>query len=166
MKKQYWPSLYDRLLNGDAEGIGDHFVDADTLRNNVRRDLQALLNTTSLEASNNLTGYNRIKASVLNYGITDLPGRIADGILEQELRTTLATALRNFEPRIDPSTIVVEMNTDNVMTKSDSFVRINPEHGVMLTIGGKVHGIGKDDIYLRIETNLDVSKGSTEVSIT
>jgi len=165
-KQQYWPSLYDRLTKGDAKGIDDHFVDGDALRDNVRRDLQALLNTTSLEASTDLTGYDRVRASVLNYGIVDLPGQIVDGILEWKLRDQLAEAIRNFEPRIASDSIAIEVQTETETHTPDAIVRIVPDHGVTIAIAGKVHCLGRNEMYLRIETKLDVAKGSTEVSVT
>src|SRR5579862_1717332 len=95
------PTLFDKLVadleldglrvddDGEAKGGADanrstlrfytvprieRFNEA-ALRSTVRRELYWLLNTTNLDAVEDLEPYPHVKVSVLNYGVPDLAGK-------------------------------------------------------------------------------------------
>ena len=59
-----------------------------------------------------LQGYAGIRTSTLNFGIRSLCGRQADSVSGGRLEQDIAQAIEAFEPRIDPSTLVVELKED------------------------------------------------------
>ena len=169
--RRFWPSLYDRLIAEDFSGVrSDHCVDLDTLRAHIMRDLQQLLNTTALEPE---TGqpededrFARLRRSVVNYGVPDLPGKIVTGVSEIKLRDHLRAALRRFEPRIAADSVRVMVDTGDMHSDPHANIRIDPERGVSLAITGEVRGLTEADLLnVRIETRIDVAHGETQVSI-
>lgn len=117
------PSLLDRLTDADTslarESIDARVLNKQQLRAAVLRDLSWLFNTARQEpdaASANLGAVAMwreapdARNSVLNFGIPALSGTTMSsmhfGILEQAIRQ----AIVQFEPRIDPKTLGVEVN--------------------------------------------------------
>ena len=78
------------------------------LRATVKRDLAWLLNTTQFGARGELEGYPEIQTSVLNYGVPDLAGRTLHARTVLDRARQIRNAIRAFETRIDPETLVVE----------------------------------------------------------
>lgn len=112
------PSLLDRLTDldpqppeawrsgqGDPEGI----IDLTQLRNAVVRDLGWLLNTTNHSADEDLSNVPEVARSVVNFGIPDLSGQTLSRFTEAELQGLLKESLLRFEPRLDPSSLKVEL---------------------------------------------------------
>ncbi len=64
--ERFWPSLRDRLRDRREEGlpIDDHFLNAEQLRAHVKRDLENLFNATSLDTTEDLEGWPRMRRSV------------------------------------------------------------------------------------------------------
>jgi type VI secretion system protein ImpF len=77
------------------------------LRSTVRRELNWILNTTSLDAVIDLAPYPQIKTSVLNYGVQDLAGKVLTPKAVQARCRQLRDAIRAFEPRMDPNHLEV-----------------------------------------------------------
>ena len=77
------------------------------VRATVRRELGWLLNTVRLEASYDLTNTPQVKTSVLNYGLPDLTGRALTATAVDARAREIQDAIRTFEPRLDPSKVVV-----------------------------------------------------------
>lgn len=160
--QRFWPSLYDRLRSREVEGIDDYFVDAATLRNMVKRDLELMLNATALESTEDLRGYPRIRKSVLNYGLGDLTGKIVSGLSGWEIQESLRIALANFEPRIMPESVRVLVETGSKSTTPD--MPFDPEKGLTLAIAGTILGTEMpESIY--IQTSWDADLTDAEVTV-
>lgn len=78
------------------------------LRATVRRELAWLLNTTNLGAVVDLEPYPEVQTSVLNYGVPDFAGKALDGRIILQRARDIRAAIRAFEPRMDPDSIMVE----------------------------------------------------------
>jgi type VI secretion system protein ImpF len=125
------PTLFDKIVADlELEGLreGDHdrlgnessrssmrfytvprierFNEA-ALRSTVRRELNWILNTTSLEALVDLDAYPEVKTSVLNYGVQDLAGKILTPRAVQARCKEIRDAIRAFEPRMDANQLEV-----------------------------------------------------------
>ena len=107
------PSLLDRLTDHQPEHrrerVDAQQVDDAQLRQQVRRDLTWLFNTTHLEASVDLSEFPEVSRSILNYGIPALVGRAVGGGSGNPLEQRLCSALSSFESRLIPSTLDVQM---------------------------------------------------------
>ena len=90
------------------------------LRATVRRELTWLLNTTNLDAAQDLTAYPEVQTSVLNYGLPDLTGRASTGLAVAERTEDIRQAIVTFEPRMDAEKVEVEARStierDNAVT--------------------------------------------------
>ncbi len=113
MQDRLQPSLLDRLTDDDPtnkqESREQRFFTLNKLRAAVLRDLSWLLNTTQYEATNDLSAYPHITASVLNYGVPAYSGKIIPGLKSHEVQNRMAAALRVFEPRLLPETVGVSL---------------------------------------------------------
>ncbi|GAB2187160.1 type VI secretion system baseplate subunit TssE [Roseibium sp. LAB1] len=94
-------------------GVSEH-----TLLSEVRRDLQALLNTVNLNSTQDLSDFPEVESSIINYGLPDLSVHIVDTVRIDRLADDIRQALIHFEPRMDPRTLKVERD-DKV--ESDTF---------------------------------------------
>ncbi len=105
------PSLLDRLTDNapeaKRESLDQQVLTMQQLRAGVLRDLAWLLNTTNLEAVDDLDGLKLVSASTLNYGVPGFTGSVASTDRVGGLEQALATAIRQFEPRIKPGTVRV-----------------------------------------------------------
>lgn len=82
------------------------------LRATVRRELGWLLNTTNLGATVDLTPYPHVRTSVVNFGVPDLAGKSLHRRTILHRAREIRDAIRTFEPRIDPKSLVVEPKID------------------------------------------------------
>lgn len=94
-------------------GVTEH-----TLLSEVRRDLQALLNTVNLNSTQDLSDFPEVQTSILNYGLPDLSVHVVDTIKIERLADDIRDALIRFEPRMDPRTLQV-IRDDSI--DSDTF---------------------------------------------
>jgi type VI secretion system protein ImpF len=78
------------------------------LRATIRRDLAWLLNTTNYGAIEDLEAYPHVATSVLNFGVPDLAGKSFHTRTIQHRAREIRNAIRTFEPRINPETLMVE----------------------------------------------------------
>lgn len=144
VKQRLTPSLFDKLV-GDIDMAGlretddarttvaresfrfytvpqlERFNEA-ALRATVRRELAWLLNTTNFGATHELAPYPRVENSVLNYGLPDLAGKSSGRRAMLQRAREIRTAIRHFEPRIDPKTLVVDMVEQDEQRHQVSFV--------------------------------------------
>jgi type VI secretion system protein ImpF len=86
------------------------------LRDFVCRDLAALLNCGSLDASVDLSNFPYVQRSVLNYGMPSLAGRMARSVEPRRIAETIATAIANFEPRLSRVRVTPELGEDGTET--------------------------------------------------
>ena len=78
------------------------------LRATVRRDLAWLFNTTNLESLVDLERYPHVAESVLNYGLTDLAGRVLNRRAVLARAREIRRAIRLFEPRLSRDGLTVD----------------------------------------------------------
>ena len=136
------PTLFDKLLAGhEIAGLqgaemdqleqkrdtlrtfsvteGQRFTEK-ALRATVRREIAWLLNTTNFDAVVDLENYPQVRTSVLNYGVPDLAGKSLNERLVRKRAREIRAAIAAFEPRIDESTLDVEVSDqierDNAIT--------------------------------------------------
>ncbi|MEL6478856.1 MAG: type VI secretion system baseplate subunit TssE [Pseudomonadota bacterium] len=151
------PSLLDRLTDdapeSRVESASARVIDINRLREIVQRDLAWLLNTTNSESEHDLEPYPNVASSVVNFGISDVSGRIATVNRAVEIRQAIRRAVEAFEPRILPGSLDVEMHQEKV--------------GAGAVISFDIRGDlwaqpVPIDLYLR--TALDVTTGEVSIS--
>ena len=111
-KERLQPSLLDRLTDdnpGNQRETRDRWVlTLQQLRAAVLRDLTWLLNTDNLHAPE-LELHPHVAKSVVNYGFPDLSGVTATSVDAKELTRVLRQVIRDFEPRLIPSSVKVRV---------------------------------------------------------
>jgi type VI secretion system protein ImpF len=121
------------------------------LRELVQRDLGWLLNTSSLESTEDLDDYPHVRRSVLNFGLPSLAGRTASGIDAAQAAQVLAAALRAFEPRLSRVTVTPELSGERMDAGALSF-----------KIDAELWGHPSSQ-YLQLRTRLDVESGDVSL---
>ncbi len=115
-RERLQPSLLDRLTDDSPESRRETFdqqtLSMRQLRQAVLRDLAWLLNTTHLAATEDLSAYPLAAKSTLNYGVPGMTGLSASGSRAAGIETDLAAAIRAFEPRIQPDSLIVHSAHD------------------------------------------------------
>jgi type VI secretion system protein ImpF len=95
-------SLLDRLTVSAGSGATDSLM----------RELSALLGAAALSTTRDLTRWPLVSRSVLNYGVAGFTGRMLTNADIPEVERNIARAIQQFEPRLDPKTLRVEVLTD------------------------------------------------------
>lgn len=125
-KERLQPSLLDRLIDDAPEKKQEsrekRVLSMRRIRQSVLRDLSWLLNTSSLEAVENLDAYPLVKASVLNFGIPDLAGTVIAGTDVSSLERSLKQAILDFEPRILRNTVKIQVYADDRSMNQNAMV--------------------------------------------
>lgn len=110
-RERLQPSLLDRLTDNapaqNRDAADQQVINLPQLRQAVLRDLAALMNTTNLAATNDLSSTPRVGKSTLNYGIPGFAGLAESSFRVEALEREIADAIRNFEPRIKPESLKV-----------------------------------------------------------
>jgi type VI secretion system protein ImpF len=110
-RERLQPSLLDRLIDHNParkkDAPNEQVMTAAQLRQAVVRDLVALLNTSNLTTLIDLSDAPLAAASTLNFGIPGFAGVLESSAPSYSMERDLAEAIRRFEPRIDPDTLVV-----------------------------------------------------------
>ena len=95
------------------------------LRDMVRADLTALLNTTRLESAEDLSAVPHVRKSILNFGFPDLASRTVEESSITDIAKDVEAVLADYEPRLkrgsvrakrDPSAPSEEMRARFVVT--------------------------------------------------
>jgi type VI secretion system protein ImpF len=111
------PSLLDRLTDDEPqhkqESRERRVLSPAKLRECALRDLAWLFNTTRLAAAQNLDEYPEVSKSVVNFGLPELSGRTSSGVDIPKLEAMLRQAILDFEPRLIPSTVNVQLSVDD-----------------------------------------------------
>ncbi len=107
------PCLLDRLCDDQPDnrretGFHQHMT-LTAFRRSVLRDLANLLNTPNHSNNEGISRLPEVAESVLNYGKPDLTGKAASTLRPRELEVDLALAIKRFEPRILPDSLVVRV---------------------------------------------------------
>lgn len=77
------------------------------LRTEVMRDLDALLNTTNIAASVDLSDAPIVARSILNFGLPDIVSRTIDESAVDDIPAEVEEAIATFEPRLIRKTLKV-----------------------------------------------------------
>jgi type VI secretion system protein ImpF len=78
-----------------------------SLRREVNRDLEVLMNTIALGSTLDLAAYPDVARSILNFGLPDVTHRTIDEHRTGELTDEIAQALAAYEPRLAAGTLRV-----------------------------------------------------------
>ncbi|NCO21463.1 MAG: type VI secretion system baseplate subunit TssE [Rhodobacterales bacterium] len=107
------PSLLDRLTDREPEKRSEsrdtRVIDINRLRDIIRRDLVWLLNANNLDTELDAARFPQIRNSVLNFGVREVAGTFGGRDRAAEIRKSMQTAIRRFEPRINEGTLDVIM---------------------------------------------------------
>ncbi|MDR0218560.1 MAG: GPW/gp25 family protein [Enterobacteriaceae bacterium] len=110
------PSLLDKLTDNDPmkkkEASISYLISNRTLRQNLRRDLQWLLNSINSEADQDLTLFPEIRRSVYNFGLVPLAGKNMSDIKWEDVQHKIIRAIHTFEPRIIPDNLEITCISD------------------------------------------------------
>lgn len=75
------------------------------LREQLAIDLASLLNTVNLASAQDLKSYDRVRRSILNFGLPDLTAISADSESAEAVAAGIRQALLAYEPRLVPGTV-------------------------------------------------------------
>jgi type VI secretion system protein ImpF len=107
------PSLLDRLIDDDPdsklEADDKRTLTKQALRQAVLRDLGWLLNATGYCPALDEKQFPHTSRSVLNFGLPTMSGQFASSMQRSSMEQALRQAILNFEPRILPHTLEVEV---------------------------------------------------------
>jgi type VI secretion system protein ImpF len=78
------------------------------LKRDLAVDLLALVNTINLNSTLDLQEASYVRKSVLNYGLPDISHMTSLDASVEQIRDQLITALKTYEPRILPETLIVD----------------------------------------------------------
>jgi type VI secretion system protein ImpF len=109
---RYLPTLFDRLLD-DAPSEKSESPDAYTpgraqMRSILQRDLAHLLNSTNQSDLIDSNLYPAAAASTINFGVPPLAGGYLSEKRWIDIEIMIREAIRRFEPRLIPHTLVVK----------------------------------------------------------
>jgi type VI secretion system protein ImpF len=111
VRNRLQPALLDRLTDDRPderkEAESHRVMSKAQLRQAVLRDLASLFNSTQ-PLGDEAGGDPLLAASVLNFGLPPLSGRLASRLDVSVLEATIREAIVRFEPRILASTLHVE----------------------------------------------------------
>ncbi|MBT2971046.1 MAG: type VI secretion system lysozyme [gamma proteobacterium symbiont of Ctena orbiculata] len=157
-QNQLQPSLLDRLTDNEPtkgrESQDKRVISMRRLRQLVLRDLAWLLNTTNLATTEELAPYPEVEHSVLNYGMTELSGRLVAGMDLGRLERLVRQAIQDFEPRILSHTVKVRSIRDS---GKESHNRL------MFEIEGQLWAVPTPS-HLLIKTQIDLEEGGVTIS--
>jgi type VI secretion system protein ImpF len=96
------------LLNLQTEALDKRVFTMRRLREAVFRDITWLLNSMSLDSTEDLSRFPEVERSVLNYGMPTLAGRQMSSIDPQQTAERIARAISTFEPRLSKVRVIPE----------------------------------------------------------
>ncbi len=98
------PCLLDRLTDDEpqskVESRDKRVLSAPQMRAAVLRDLEWLFNTSTRVDQSEWADTPLVASSVLNYGVPDMCGMTASGVLPGVVEKMVLEAIKRFEPRI------------------------------------------------------------------
>jgi len=174
VKQRLTPTLFDKLVaDTEMSGLRDeqsenpeisrelmrHYAiprlerfNEAALRATIRRDLAWLLNTTNFGALRDLSAYPQVETSVINYGVPDLAGKSLHRRTILDRAREIRQAIRTFETRIEPESLVVEPVKSADGSNSITFM-----------IRGDISSAA-NVLPVQFRTQLDVDTASVDVS--
>lgn len=159
------PSILDKLIgttdaNADAKRAGavpcylprlDRFGEPE-LRACLMRDIAWLLNDIQLGAATDLRDFPEVETSVINHGLPDLTGKSVDRESLTVRAEEIAQAIRIYETRIDPASVVVQIDEATVLA----------ENQVRFKLAGEIRNAYEDSRFV-VVTAIDLDTGNVDV---
>jgi type VI secretion system protein ImpF len=99
------------VQNSQSESRDHRFFNMRRLRESVFRDLRWLLNSASLDSTEQLSRYPEVERSVVNYGMPALAGRPMSSIDARATAERISRAISCFEPRLSKVHVSTAMRT-------------------------------------------------------
>ncbi len=156
-RERLQPALLDRLAD-DApdkrtEPVAARVMTKDRLREAVLRDLAWLFNSTKA-GDRHFDGFPLAARSVVNFGLPALSGETASTLDVIELERTIRQAIIDFEPRITPSSLQVEVVVSDLQLDHHNVISVN--------IRGDLWAYPVP-LELLLRTDLDLETGQVEI---
>lgn len=142
------------LLNSQTESLDKRVFTMRRLRDAVFRDITWLLNSMSLDSTEELARYPEVERSVLNYGMPTLAGRQMSSIDPQVTAERIARAISTFEPRLSSVRVTPERHKQG----DEGFV-------VAFQVEAELWGQPVSQ-HLVLRTSIDLNSGEIRVSET
>jgi type VI secretion system protein ImpF len=95
-------------INAQPESADKRMISMRRLRESVQRDLGWLLNSASLDTTEDLTPYPHVAKSVANYGMPSFAGTALHSIDPNVTAARIREAIENFEPRLSNVQVIVD----------------------------------------------------------
>ena len=140
--------------NENIESSDRRLVSMRRLREYVCRDLAALLNAISLDATDDLGRYPYVGESVVNYGMPSLAGMAAVSIDQRKIAATIETVIQRFEPRLRKVRVMPEPPGD----RADG-------HALSFKIDAELWGQPASQ-HLVLRTRIDTDSGNVSIADT
>lgn len=156
-KERLQPSLLDRLTDDEPSKLQEsrdkRILSLSKLRQLVLRDLAWLLNTSTLDSSQDLDEFPLVSHSVVNYGIYDLVGTTLSSADALEIQGRIRQAIWDFEPRIFPESVSVKVTvTEDQMNRN----------AIAFDIEGELWAQPLP-LHLYLKTELDLETGNMTI---
>ena len=156
-RERLQPALLDRLRDDEpeqkVEARNKRVITLKKLQEYVTRDLNWLLNTSSLSISNDLTPFPEVQTSVLNYGANSFAGISASSIETYMLERKVRQSILTYEPRILAKTLSVSVQEQDNMNRN----------AIVFHISGQLWA-EPIPIALYIKTEIDLETGEVNLS--
>jgi type VI secretion system protein ImpF len=153
------PALLDRLCDDEpdkkVEARDRRVLNRTQLRAAVLRDLAWLFNATRPSERERFAEFPHAARSVLNFGLPPLAGESASNLDTGALETRVRDAVLQFEPRIDPESLEVEV----LMSEE----RLEQHNLIGIQIRGKMWA-QPVPLELLLRTELDLETGHVAVN--
>jgi type VI secretion system lysozyme-like protein len=112
--ERFKPYILTRLTDDDPhikkEAMGGReVITVQQLKKDIFENIEVLFNSRSHPSLKELKNDPILSSSVLGYGISDFCGKVSSNTSGEELRSHILEQLKNFEPRLAPNTIKVEL---------------------------------------------------------
>jgi len=155
-QRKLLPTLLERLTDDEPgntrETAQQRLLSGQGLRQSLVRDLEWLFNTTALGATQDLSDYPEVAASVLNYGLPTLTGQTLSTLDPARLERQLREVLVRFEPRILSGVRVRVVRDDERMDAS----------ALRFDLEGELHA-QPAPLYLLLRTEVDTATNAANI---
>jgi type VI secretion system protein ImpF len=138
-------------LNAQPEAADRRNISMRRLREIVQRDLGWLLNSASLDTTEDLKPYPEVARSVLNYGMPSFAGTALHSIDPQATASRIREAIETFEPRLGKVQVIAETDDERRDAMTLSF-----------RIEGELWGQPMSQ-HVVLQTRIDVETGDVRI---
>lgn len=157
-RERLQPALLDRLADDapdrKSEPATARVMTKDRLREAVLRDLAWLFNTTKAGDDSHFEGFPLAARSVLNFGLPALSGETASTLDVIELERAIRQAIIDFEPRITPASLQVEVAVSDL--------QLDHHNVISVRIRGDLWA-WPVPLELLLRTDMDLETGQVEI---